>query len=52
MKCSFNGKLKAQDTICMALYKRVFPKWTYENHVHNGGALSSEQQQTMLDYMG
>ncbi|KZC09196.1 PREDICTED: pre-rRNA-processing protein TSR1 homolog [Dufourea novaeangliae] len=30
MKCVFNGQLKSQDTIMMNLYKRVFPKWTYE----------------------
>ncbi|PVU94408.1 hypothetical protein BB561_002577 [Smittium simulii] len=27
MKCVFNGGIKAMDTICLNLYKRVFPKW-------------------------
>ncbi|OLY81281.1 Pre-rRNA-processing protein TSR1-like protein, partial [Smittium mucronatum] len=27
MKCMFNGPIKGVDTICMNLYKRVFPKW-------------------------
>ncbi|GJQ09281.1 hypothetical protein GpartN1_g1072.t1 [Galdieria partita] len=27
MKCRFNGHLKAQDTVCLSIYKRVFPKW-------------------------
>jgi pre-rRNA-processing protein TSR1 len=30
MKCVFDGHLKAQDTVLMNLYKRVFPKWTYD----------------------
>ena len=33
MKCVFDGQLKAQDTVCMNLFKRVFPKWTYDTNV-------------------
>lgn len=29
MKCVFDGQLKSQDTVLLNLYKRVFPKWTY-----------------------
>ncbi|KAJ7416386.1 Pre-rRNA-processing protein TSR1 like protein [Willisornis vidua] len=33
MKCHFDGQLKSQDTVLLNLYKRVFPKWTYDPHV-------------------
>ncbi|XP_005402647.1 PREDICTED: pre-rRNA-processing protein TSR1 homolog [Chinchilla lanigera] len=33
MKCTFDGKLKSQDTVLMNLYKRVFPRWTYDPYV-------------------
>lgn len=33
MKCVFDGQLKSFDTVFMYLYKRVFPKWTYEDRL-------------------
>jgi pre-rRNA-processing protein TSR1 len=30
MKCIFDGALTSMDSIFLNLYKRVFPKWTYE----------------------
>lgn len=35
MKCVFDGHLKSQDTVLMNLYKRMFPKWTYNPTVLN-----------------
>uniref|UniRef100_A0A183FE23 Pre-rRNA-processing protein TSR1 homolog n=1 Tax=Heligmosomoides polygyrus TaxID=6339 RepID=A0A183FE23_HELPZ len=33
MKCRFDQQLNAADSIMMSLYKRVFPKWTYNPRV-------------------
>lgn len=32
MKCVFDGQLKSFDTVFLHLYKRVFPKWKYEEY--------------------
>lgn len=31
MKCTFNDNLKANDTVCLNLYKRVYPVWFTES---------------------
>lgn len=33
MKCVFDSQLRSQDTPLLMLYKRMFPKWTYDENV-------------------
>ncbi|XP_057664407.1 pre-rRNA-processing protein TSR1 homolog [Diorhabda carinulata] len=33
MKCIFDGHLNSQDTVLLNLYKRIFPKWTYQDFI-------------------
>ncbi|XP_059476926.1 pre-rRNA-processing protein TSR1 homolog [Neocloeon triangulifer] len=42
MKCVFDGQLKSQDTVMLYLYKRVFPKWTYDPTVPEAKAAEME----------
>lgn len=41
MKCIFDGQLKSYDTIFLHLYKRIFPKWTYEEYKKSSNVASS-----------
>lgn len=44
MKCVFDNQLKSQDTPLLMLYKRVFPKWTYNEYVPPTNAQTSVTQ--------
>lgn len=45
MKCVFDGQLKSQDTVLLNLYKRVFPKWTYEECIVSCADKNTEQME-------
>jgi len=46
MRCFFDGKLKSQDTVMMNLFKRVFPKWTYQSRVREPAPLINYKPKT------
>ena len=48
MKCVFDGQLKSQDTVLLTLYKRMFPKWTY-NAVVNDAVSNTAQDESVTD---
>lgn len=33
MKCVFDSQLRSQDTVLINLYKRAYPRWTYDPYV-------------------
>lgn len=49
MKCVFDNQLKSQDTPLLMLYKRVFPKWTYNGYIPPINAANFSSSKTIDD---
>lgn len=49
MKCVFDGQLKSFDTVFLNLYKRVFPKWTFEDCVVHVKQEGNENEDEMKE---
>lgn len=49
MKCVFDSQPKSQDTVLMNLYKRVFPKWTYNPRIPDPPLMKIQEEVDMDD---
>lgn len=49
MKCVFDRPLSVQDSVLMNLYKRVFPKWTYNAETRGKQFCISDEADDILE---
>lgn len=33
VNCVFDSQMRSQDTVMMNMYKRVYPRWTYDPYI-------------------
>ena len=53
MKCHFSGSIYSHDTICMSLYKRVYPRWGESyRHLVGDAAMEASVGSTLAGPLG
>jgi hypothetical protein len=53
MKCHFSGSIYSHDTICMSLYKRVYPRWGESyRHLVGDDAMEASVGSTLAGPLG
>ena len=48
MKCLFNAPIKQHDTVCLCLYKRVFPKFVDDSETQEDGTMGIRRKNTLI----
>jgi pre-rRNA-processing protein TSR1 len=49
MKCIFDGQLKSFDTVFLHLYKRIFPKWNYQDCIVSSSSSPGQSSDVKME---